>query len=339
MTALWDPSKPRTGTPPEPTELTQMWEALQEAYQGNLVADPTFLCWPDGDAAMTTGHWQKTGAGSAVARCGAGLGDTTDYFKHAVKLTAGGGADARFLQTILPAATFPTKLRGIPFSVCAAVKSSAASSSRVFLNDGNTTVKTWTINSVEKAVHTGGGAWEILRCPHTLHASSTTKLEIGVEAAAGTALYVGFIVCVIGPIPPAAFLPARERVAQAVIGVAGTLSTGASQGLASGVPLGPFVILATTLSRVGTSGALVVDVNKNAANSAYTTKPTIANGASDNLGAPAEPDGTYANRCFGRSDKLLIDIDTANGADLAAVVHALVWDRPLRSFLGPTDVN
>lgn len=341
----FDRTKPVSGSLLQSAEIRANWDALGRSLGGvNLLADPTFLIWPAGDAAAPA-HWALSGAGAAIARTGTGLGDTArKHGKFAAKLTAGGGAFGYLTQVLLTTTSYDDGFDGLIISAGAWVKASAATSVRIRLDDGAA--------QTNSAYHTGGGAWEWLTVTHTINATAT-KLEIELEVAAAQVGYMSAPAVVLGevaplyPQPPMAAIHTYEFVR-----LAGTLTATADKD--RWLPTRPGLILDTQLwvKTAPTGADLTIDVNTwdgAAFTSMYSTRPKVVAGQ---LRGGAQPDTTYARRCvtalFGNPTVpnggiVSYDIDVIGsgvaGADLTVRLLVLEFERPLEMMLGFSELG
>jgi hypothetical protein len=339
--AQWDATKPVTNEKPlVSANIRNNWTALQQTVGGvNLLADSTFLVWAAGDSAAPS-YWALSGAGAAIARAGTGLGDTSrKHGKFTAKVTAGGGAFAYLTQSLLTSTSYDDGFDGLKVSAGAWVRGTAASSCRIRFDDG--------FGTTSSSFHTGGGSYEWLTVTRTLDVAAS-KIEFELETATSQTCYMSAPTVVLGAVPPS--YPQASRAALIEFHfprVAGNLTTGADK--ERRLPSRPGIVLDVELAvkTAPTTQAVIVDVNTwdgAAFTSMFSTRPQVAAGA--NRGG-AQPDTTYARRCFigyfgsatpAAGGALSIDIDQIGsgtvGADLDVRVLALTFERPLEGFLG-----
>ena len=174
----FDPTQPADGSDvasaPVRAQFVALWRSLQE---GNWIADPGYLTWPaesaNGAAGQTTppAHWQRSGTGSTLQRCGEGLTDTSDYESGgwACKLTYG-SAPAHLSQRLLD--VILGRLVGEKFTFGVGIGCSAVNAARGYLYDSVTGYS-------YSDYHTGGGGWEWLTGIHEV--GNGASLDFGVE--------------------------------------------------------------------------------------------------------------------------------------------------------------
>jgi hypothetical protein len=338
----WDRSKPAASGFLVSAEIRQNWTALERSLSGvSLLADPTFLIWPAGDAAAPA-HWSLQGAGAAVARIGTGLPDgTRKVGKYAAKVTAGSSAQAYLAQSLITVANYDDGFDGVPVSFGAWVHASNANTVRLMIDDGQRTTTS--------AYHSGDGQWQWLTVAgHVVH-EAANRLQALLNVAPGGAGRISGAVFVVGEVPPPQFMPPPVAYGTLYFPLAGPAQVGARKaeyvfgrpGLVKDVQL---------FAKTGPVGAgVIVDVNHwdgAAYQSMFIARPQIAAGT---VAGASQPDGTYRYRCFGGgfgtgiADGLLsVDVDqvgsTVAGADLQVHVRVLQFLRPLEVFLGPGEV-
>jgi len=338
----WDATKPANDSNALTADVRSNWTSLAQSVGGvNLIADPTFLIWPAGDAAAPT-HYTLSGAGAAIARTGTGLGDTNRKAgEFAALITSGGGAAGILEQQLLPTAGFTRAdfLKGQTVSCGAWMRGTGATSIRLGIYDGAGT---------SYSDYGANGSWSWVTKTRTID-NAATLLAIRAEVGAGTLSgYVSGITCLLGPVPPAYFQPAPVTMLEYACHIPGTLTTGINQCFWTIFRPGIVkdVVLYTGTSPTGAD--LIVDVNT-WDGAAYTSmftaggRPRITAGGA--FGS-ARPDTTYARRCItfgGVGTFLTIDIDqigsTVAGGNLNMGVHVLQFARPLEAFLDYSDVR
>lgn len=348
--AQWDATKPVTNEKPlVSANLRNNWTALQQSLGGvNLLADPTFLIWHAGDAAAPA-HWALSGVGAAIARAGTGLGDTSrKHGKYTAKVAAGGGAPAYLTQSLLTSTSYDDGFDGLKVSAGAWVRATGASSCRIRFDD--------TVSTTSSSYHTGGGAYEWLTVSHTTSATAA-KLEFELEAVSSQTCYLSAPTVVLGGVPPSYPQPARTAIGtyefERIPTAGGNLTTGTDK--ERWLPTRPGLILDVQLwvKTAPTTQAIIVDANTwdgAAFTSMFSTRPQIA--ATATRGG-AQPDTTYARRCFTAffgnaatpavGQVVNVDVDQIGsgtvGADLTVRVLYLYFERPLEGFLGYNELN
>jgi len=342
----WNKANPPTSTALVSADHRADWSAIETALAGvNLLADPTFLIWPAGDA-LAPAHWVLSGAAAAIARAGTGLGDTSRKIgAFTAKVTAGGAAVAVLEQNLLPATGFDTGWQsGVSLSMGAWVRATAASAARLRITDG--------VNTSFSSFHTGGGAYEFLTIVGHSIAATATKLAAGMEVAISQVGYLSGPTVLFGQIPPATFMPAPVAYDNFTVEIAGVQTVGTNKFRC--LSPRPLIVkdVQLLIRTTGPTGAnLIVDVNTwdgAALTSMFSTRPQIV--AAATLGA-ARPDSTYARRCMtGLFDAsattgsfLSCDVDQIGsgvaGTDLIVQIRYLYFERPLEAFLAYNDLN
>ena len=311
----------------------------------NLCKDPTFLIWAAGDALAPT-HWTLSGAGAAIARAGTGLADTTRKVgAFCAKVTAGGGAPAYLLQSLLTAGSYDDFLDGLDVSLGAWVWSDTAAEITLYIDDGAT-------NS-SSAAHVGDNVWQWMTVTHPIDAAAT-KLEFGMKAVATALGYLSGPTLFLSSGTPYRYQPAPCSYGTARMGVTGTVSVATE--IDTYLPGRPGIVKYCQLyAKTAPVGAdLIVDINSYngaALTTMYTTKPKILDGAK--IGGAA-PDGTYARRCLAvvnnttssptsAGTRMSFDVDQVGsgtaGSDLGVHVRILQFTSPMESFLGVADIS
>lgn len=306
----------------------------------NLVENDDFLLWPDGDAAAPDGY-TLAGTGAAVARTGTALGDTSRKVgDFACKLTRG-TTDLTLTKTILDTAPFTRAdfLKGRYAAGGAWVYCSTANAARVAIYDG--------VGYAVSDYHTGGGTWEWLPVTRLINAAAT-RLDIipQVNNAAVAAVFSGLTLAIIDSdldLPHEVLCPveygtiAHFSYAGAV---AGATNVHGFEPARSGIIRDVQCFIKTA----PTGQALIVDVNTwdgGSLTSMFSTKPQIAAAASR---GGAQPDHTYARRCFRQTSgaslsaggEITFDVDQVGsgtaGSDLRVEVRGLVYRSPMERF-------
>lgn len=336
----WDASKPVSGGYLNSAEIRANFEAIERSLWGkNLVMDPNHLIWPsetaDGAASQTDppAHFDLSGTGATMQRCGSALTDTTDYNVggFAAELTYG-SATALLEQTLF--SSLPTYFRSLPFTLAAAVKCSSSNAARLRIDDG--------VTPVYSNYHSGGGSWEWLTLEAAL-ASNATELTVGFEVGSSTA-HIQAWTCLFGLIPNIYFIPAETIHGMIYWPKNGTIATGT--GFAVWAPSRPGIVKHVQLraETAPTGAALIVDVNTwdgAAMTSMFSTRPQID--AADYQG-DGTPDDDYARRCYDANkgdtvpDGGLMNFDvdqvgsTVAGSDLIVEVKCMQFVDPLESW-------
>lgn len=324
-------------------------DIVAQTFPKNLVGDAEWLLWPNGDAAAPA-YATLGGAGAAVARTGSGLADTTapEYGRWCMKLTSGGGAAGSLTKTIIPA-SLVSRLAGlskfvggdavVPNAiVIGRIKCSVGSVARLDIDSG--------AMSSSSLDHSGSGAWETIFAAVPI-SGTMTKLDFScVVAAGGAAAYFAPIAVVITRFPsPRLFLPGEWVRREYDFQIAGNVTTGARKFGHHPRRAGIVTDVQLSVGTAPTGQALIVDVNTwdgAALTSMFSTRPQIADGATD---GGAAPDTTYARRClyphFGATKVagglMTVDVDQvgsgAPGADLTITIGVLEPVRPLEAYL------
>ncbi len=344
LSAQWDPTKPVTNEKPVVSaNIRNNWTEIQRTLAGtNLLADSTFLVWAAGDSAAPS-YWATSGASHAIARAGTGLGDTSrKHGKYTAKLTAGGAAFAYITQSLMTSTSYDDGFDGLKVSAGAWVRATAATSCRLRFDD--------TASTTNSSYHTGGGSYEWLTVTHTVNAAAS-KLEFELEAVTSQTCYLSAPTVVLGGVPPAYPQASRASIGvhqfQNIPQAGGNLSTGTDKERFH--PTRPGLILDVQLAvkTAPTTQAVIVDVNTwdgAAFTSMFSTRPQIAATA---LRGGAQPDTTYARRCFtgyfgsaapSAGGIVSVDVDQIGsgtvGADLTVRLTFVTFHRPLEGFLG-----
>jgi hypothetical protein len=341
----WDRTKPTASSLLVSNDLRQNWSALQRSIAGvNLLGDPIFEIWPYGDA-IAPAHWRTTGAGATIARTGTGLGDTQRKVgKYAAKLTAGAGAVAQLVQSLLTTASYDSGFNGLTFAAGAWVRATAAFAARIGIADG--------FGTTYSNFHTGSGTFEWLEVTRVV-AGGANKAEFVMECSASQAAHLSGPTVIFGEVPPLYFQPGMIALTTETAFIAGT-QTVANRKLGAdryfkrpaiirsvqlAVQTGPVPSTALTVRPCHFDGAVHQPM--------FTTNPSIT---TSGLGSPFAPDGTYRYRCFtgltssAPADALLsIDVTTVGapnpGLDLYVLIHYASYERPLEAFLAHNEFN
>ncbi|MCP4299434.1 MAG: hypothetical protein GY783_02510 [Gammaproteobacteria bacterium] len=300
----------------------------------NLLADPTFLIWPAGDAAVPA-HWAISGTGAAIAR----ETGTVKVGAMAAKLTYGSAA-AYLYQYILPSADYDGYFDGEKFGIGAWIYSDS-SDCRIGIQDGSD--ESWS------DAHPGDETWQWLKIPHTIDGAATyISASMKLDSAGYGILCWPSLVW--GPIPPPK--PLWPRIVRSDLWP-----------MLSGDPVGagtelwahsfsrPFIVEDVQIESPSDAAgqAMILDVNHwNGAawTTMFTTKPEVAVGERS---GGEQPDGTYRYRCFTggfgtgvTNARIGIDCDQAatSGAKNPTVgIRVLSFQRPQELLLGYNSIS
>lgn len=305
----------------------------------NLITNDDFLLWAAGDSSATTGD-TLAGTGVAIARTGTGLGDTNRKVgDFAAKITRG-TTDATLTRSILSGTPFTRAnwIIGLYAAGGCWVKCSTANAARVAIYDG--------VGTATSSYHTGGGSWEFLAVTRQINVSAD-RLELicQVNNSAVAAHFSGRTLFLIDS---NLSLP-RHVPCDVVYGTfhfasSGNISVATNIGRVT--PSRPGIVkdVQLNLKTAPVGAAAIIDVNTwdgASLTSMFSTKPTIADGAND---GGAQPDDTYARRCFvgwsGTSivtgGRVSVDVDQIGsgtaGADLTVEVRAMQYQSPLDRY-------
>jgi hypothetical protein len=316
---------------------------------GNWIQNDSFLIWHAGDAAAPAG-WTLAGAGSAILRCGTGLGDTTTKVGPMCPKVTRAAADATLSQPLLNATSYAAAgacLVGRKFAFGAWVYCAVANMARVRMYEGAAGADTAT------SYHTGVAGWQFISGVHTVTAgASELTLVLEVKNSAGDAYFSG-ATAVPGDIALTNWIPCPKVYGALVFKKSGTLPAAPVTTLDNYMPARPLLVKDVQLCILTPPGAVPVIVDVNVYDGAvyqsmFSTKPQIAAGAGSGVQAP---DGTYRYRCIngGRGAgaaitncKMSWDIDQSGtapnyGADLLVTIRCLQYARPQESLLDVAD--
>ncbi len=306
----------------------------------NLLANDTFLIWSGGDTAAPD-YYALSGAGATIARCGSGLADTTRKVgKFCAKVTYGAAA-AVLTQVLLDSGVMGDAdiFASTKFGFGCWVWSATNGIARLTLDDG-------VASPTSTSYHTGNSTWQWLSTYHTMRANPTKmELQLRVEGA-GSAYFSGTVVS-LSDIAPSRWIPAPKAYGVLHFPIPGVLAASTKKGIF--IPARPGIVKDVQL-RVETAptGDTIFDVNTwdgAAFTSMFSTLPKITNGL---VNGGAQPDGTYARRCFsaaygsgaaGAGGAISVDLDSVTGAPADAVVEVRVLQylRLLENFLAYND--
>lgn len=306
----------------------------------NLIVNDDDQVWCAGDTAAPTGE-TAAGTGVAVARCGTGLADTTRKIGDFCPLLTRGTTDASLTRTVITGAAFSRAgfLPGLYAAGGAYVKCSTANAARVAIYDG--------VGYAYSDYHTGGGDWEWLPVTRQINVAATQlQLIRQVNNAAVGAYFSGrTLVLLDSDLDLTRHIPSSSEIyAAAHFSVGGTISTGVRVGCFEPARMGLVRDFQLHIKTAPTGQALIVDGNTwdgAAQTSMFSSKPQIAAAATE---GSAQPDDTYARRCFtgqfgttlAVGGRITIDIDQVGsvvaGVDLGVEVRALQYKDPLEKF-------
>jgi hypothetical protein len=306
----------------------------------NLVQNDDFLVWPAGDAAAPDGY-TLGGGGAAVARVGTGLGDTTRKVGDFAAKVTRAAIDATLTRTVLGTAAFTRAdfLKGRYAAGGAWVYCATANAARVAVYDG--------VGFAYSAYHTGGGTWEWLPVTRLINLAAT-RLDIIPQvnnAIAGNAVFSGLSLVIIDAdlnLPHELLCPVQVGTIHFSVGGA----VGAALNIHGYQPGRPGIVKDVQLfiKTAPTGQPLIVDVNTwdgAALTSMFSTRPQIG---STLFQGGAQPDTTYARRCFAANSgatrptggEITFDVDQVGsgvaGSDLRIEVRALEYQSPLERF-------
>ena len=307
----------------------------------NLPGNDDFLIWPEGDSAAPA-FYTLAGTGAVVARAGTGLGDSTRKIGDLCAKLTRGTTDLTLTQTLLSGTAYTRAdfIEGLYACGGAWVKSSTANAARVAVYDG--------AGYTYSSYHTGGGSWEWLPVSRQVNVSGN-QLQIicQVNNTAITAYFSGTCLMLLDSDQTLTrYSPAPTAIRGDMhLAITGTISTGTTLGLFE--PSRPGIVQDVQLHvlTAPTDAALIIDINtwdSAAYTSMFSTNPEIID---TGFRGGAQPDGTYARRCFvGQHGSSLVeggaislDIDqvgsTIAGEDLGVEVRSLQYERPLERFL------
>lgn len=343
---LFNSAKPATSSAAASAEIRNNFGALQSGLFGvNLVADPLVELWGAGDSSSPTHYVYTAGTGGTIARAGTSLGDTAvdasglgwnggnqgpignNWGAFCAKMVF--GSSSQNLRQMILGATGVKSFVGQPFSIGAWVRTSTANAARIQLWDG--------VNTNYSSYHNGNGNWQWITATMASGIANTaTGLWMYAYNDAGTVYYNGFTV-VMGSVPPSFFQFAPiDRFSLSPDTIVGAVTVANTQNSWGEVVSQPAIVRETrmVILTAPTGQALKVNVRKTG-NVMYTTNPQIAAGAQ--TGSGGQPDGTYANRCFGVGDYVSFDVTQvgsgAAGSNLTASIDFERWSRPTMPFM------
>lgn len=307
----------------------------------NLPGNDDFLIWPEGDSSAPA-LYTLAGTGATIARAGTGLGDSNRKVgDFCAKLTRG-TTDLTLTQTLLSGTAYTRAdfIEGLYACSGAWVKCSTANAARLAVYDG--------AGYTYSSYHTGGGAWEWLPVTRQVNvAGNQLQIICQVNNTAVTAYFSGLCMMLLDSNQTLTrYTPAPTAIRGDMhFAIAGTISTGTTLGLFE--PSRPGIVqdVQCHVLTAPTGAALIVDLNtwdSAAYTSMFSTRPQIADAA---FRGGAQPDSTYARRCFAgqfgsslsQGGAISLDVDQVGsgvaGADLGVEVRSLQYERPLERFL------
>jgi hypothetical protein len=306
----------------------------------NLLDDPTFLMWPNGDASPPIG-WVNISGSPTIDRAGTGQSDPTRLIgKYCFSITNAGVYEKDLVDT----GAWPDVanwLEGANISLGCYVKSSVANHARVLLNDGN--------SLTASSFHTGNGAWQFLKLTKLI-SGAATKLAPRVEVAENGTAHFGPMVVMISDKAPIKFQPCP--VIHGALGFQAKATPTIGDGESSFPFARPFLIKAVQVySKTPPSGGvLTIDLERGDGNATWNSifsapKDVLADGKRF---GNVLPDGDYRYRCLlptfadnvdQAADRILrVNYDAVNGAaDIIVVVRGIQYLRPLEDFLAHND--
>lgn len=306
----------------------------------NLITNDDFLLWPSGDSSPPEGD-SLTGAGATVERAGTGLGDTTRKVGDFCAKITRAAADAALTRSILSGTAF-TRANWIIGLYAAGgmwVKTSIANHARVGIYDG--------VGTTYSSYHTGGGAFEFLSVTRQINvAADRLELIQNVNNAPGAAYFSGRTLLLIdSSLSLPRYVPCPVMYGTFHFATAGNIAINTNIARVTPSRSGIVKDVQLHLKTAPTGQPAIIDVNTwdgASFTSMFATQPQIAATVFDGA---AQPDGTYARRCFvgwsGTSiptgGRLTLDVDQIGsgvaGADLTVEVRALQYQTPLERFL------
>ena len=308
----------------------------------NLLADPTFMCWPQGDT-LAPAYYAIAGTGNAILRSGTGQADTRRRIgEFAARLTRGSG-DLTFYQQIWQSGDHAVLdgFEGTIFGAGAWIYTTTTNTVRLYIDEGGG-------NAISYSGYPTASTWTWLSVANTLSATSA-YLRVGVEMAGSSSdvAYVSGITATVSDTPPGRFIPCQSIVGSIGISFRGqpTVEDGAWLGFLAR----PGIIKAIS-AVVGTNpttgGGLDFDFevwDGAAWQQVFSGAQTLDINDETFYG---EPNGTYQYRCIqghhtdseadtATEDQLMrLNIDDAALArDVFFTIRILQWIRPLEDML------
>jgi hypothetical protein len=310
----------------------------------NCLADSLHDIWPRNstvnasDTYPYAGHWTITGTGGSMVHetSTVTIGDRTCKVVY-------GSAEARLTQNILTTNGFNAAHKGTYWGLGAWVYPSAVSNTRLFIYDGN--------SYQYSDYSSGSSAWEWISTNIQVDASSSTRVQYGVEVSSGNSIVTGHTV-LFGKSTPSCWIPSRSLYGQIGFKYAGSITTGDDKDRFHFFR--PTKILRVNL-QAGTapvSSAATFDLDHwdgSTWNALYQAgnRPQLA--ASSNVGGSNTDATTYRYLCldaYSGSDKVdaecRVNIDAAGGtaaADVTCEIMGMQFIRPFDIFNLPNEVR
>jgi hypothetical protein len=304
----------------------------------NWLADPNFYIWPEetsnGAASQTAdlGHWELSGTGATMQRCGTGLTDTKtkDADDGWTTKLSSAAATAYLLQWILPTNT-PVMLQGQSICLGAWVWASSSSVARLATYDNDTGYS-------YSSYHTGGSSWEWLTLIHEL-GNGTNKTWCGLEVASGTnAAYIQGATAVLGDIKPVAPIPSFAQHGSYLVAYPGT-PTAATYAPFKLLPGAPFLFTGLGISAYTAGTALTVNVRKHNGSTWVDMLSANLSKGSNIHATSTSVDSIYRYRCLRaawdaatatQADRMLLCYVATNtgAADLSFHIRGIQFVRP-----------
>jgi len=305
----------------------------------NLIVNDDDMVWPDGDTSAPEGE-TLAGAGAAILRCGTALADTTRKVgDFCVRLTRA-AADVTLTRTVLSGTAF-TRANFIIGEYAAAgcwVKCSDPNAARIAVFDG--------AGTAVSAYHTGGGGWEWLAITRQVNvAADRLQLVRQLNNASTNAYFSGRTLMLLSnDLTLTRYSPSPKMYGSIHFGVGGNATAAAEIASMTPARAGYVKDVQLHVKTAPTGQALIVDVNTYdgaSQTSMFSTRPQIAAGANN---GGAQPDTTYARRCFrggfGASltagGLLTLDVDQVGsgtaGAGLSVDIRTVQYISALEQF-------
>jgi len=305
----------------------------------NLITNDDDMVWCDGDTSAPEGE-TLAGTGAAVLRCGTGLGDTTRKIGDFCTRLTRGTTDASLTRVVLAGTPFIRAefIKGLYAAGGCWVKCSTATAARIAVYDG--------VGYAYSDYHTGGGTWEWLATTRLINVAADRLHFIRqVNNAAVAAHFSGRTLMLLSNnLTLTRYSPCPKLFGSIHFGVSGNVSTGSEVSSMTPARMGYVKDTQLHCKTAPATTAIIVDVNTwdgASYTSMFTTKPQIA--ASANHGG-AQPDATYARRCFRggfgatmtAGGVLTTDIDQVGtgttGAGLSVDIRVVQYVSPLEQF-------
>jgi hypothetical protein len=187
------------GTLKTAASLVTATQAASLIGMPDLARNQDMMNWAAGVAAAPTG-FALSGTGAAVAKCGTGLGDTTNVNAgpYCAKLTYGSATAILTQQVLLSQeVTDFTSFKGKTIAVGVRCKATVANQASIVVDDGVGTTRGGSTGNA--TYHSGNSTVQWLYCTHTIN-SAATKLEVSFQVASAGAAYFGGLMIVISDI-------------------------------------------------------------------------------------------------------------------------------------------